>query len=147
MTKEEALLEFFEEYCKKVDITVSQLLSTSRQRKLVEKRMVLACVLRRSLGMTLNEVGRALDKHHASIIHSIKQIENFIVVYPHIREYYDIAEDLLLEYKAKLVDYYNLKSITAIERNEKLVEILLDNNRKLESKIMKLKNTIEVLNK
>ena len=69
------------------------------------------------------------------------------MVYPHIREYYDIAEDLLLEYKAKLVDYYNLKSITAIERNEKLVEILLDNNRKLESKIMKLKNTIEVLNK
>ena len=147
MTKEEALLEFFEDYCKKVNITVTQLLSSSRQRKLVEKRMVLACVLRRSLGMTLNEIGKALDKHHASIIHSIKQIDNFIVVYPHIREYYDIAEDLLLEYKAKLVDYYNLKSITVTERNEKLVDILLENNRKLESKIMKLKNVIEVLNK
>ena len=52
MTNNKPLIDFFEDYCKKVDITKEQLFSKSRKRDLVDKRMIIAYLLRKSLGMT-----------------------------------------------------------------------------------------------
>jgi len=142
MINNKPLIDFFEDYCKRVDITKEQLFSKSRKRDLVEKRMVLSYTLRKSLGMTYQQIGKSLDKNHASIIHSIKNIENFLVVYPHIRELYNISDEVLLEHKENLIEFYNSPIKTQIEREKKLVEILLDNNSILKSKIKHLKKEL-----
>ena len=72
MKNSEALRDFYEDYCEKVEMSLEQLYSKSRRRELVEKRMVLAYVLRKSVGMTLHNIANALEKNHATIIHSIK---------------------------------------------------------------------------
>jgi len=142
MTENKHLLDFFKDYCKRVDITIEQLFYKSRTRELVEKRMVLAYILRKSFKMTYQEIGDALSKNHATIINAIKNIENFLPVYPHIRRLYDIADECLLDHKQGLIDFYNSPFKTEIEREKKLVEILLDNNYKLKSKIKELKKEL-----
>jgi hypothetical protein len=142
MINNKPLIDFFEDYCKRVDITKEQLFSKSRKRDLVEKRMVLSYTLRKSLGMTYQQIGKSLDKNHASIIHSIKNIENFLSVYPHIRRLYNISDEVLLEHKENLIEFYNSPIKTQIEREKKLVEILLDNNSMLKSKIKQLKKQL-----
>ena len=142
MTNNKPLIDFFEDYCKKVDITKEQLFSKNRKRDLVEKRMVLSYILRKSLGMTYHKIGKVLNKNHASILYSVKNIENFLIVYPHIRELYNIADEVLLEHKEDLIEFYNSPIRTQIEREKKLVEILLDNNNILKSKIKHLKKEL-----
>jgi len=142
MTNNKPLIDFFEDYCKRVNITKDQLFSKSRKRDLVEKRMVLSYTLRKSLGMTYHKIGKVLNKNHASILYSVKNIENFLIVYPHIRELYNIADEVLLEHKKDLIEFYNSPIRTQIEREKKLVEILLDNNSMLKSKIKQLKNQL-----
>jgi len=136
------LLNFFKEYCEKVDITIEELFLKSRKRDLVEKRMVLSYVLRKSLGMTYQDIGKSLEKNHASIIHSIKTIENFLSVYPHIKRLYSAADETLTDHKEKLIEFYNSPIRTEIEREKQLVEILLDNNSKLKLKIKQLKKQL-----
>ena len=142
MTDNKPLIDFFEDYCKKVDMTKEQLFSKSRKRDIVEKRMVLSYTLRKSLGMTFQQIGKVLNKNHASILYSVKSIENFIVVYPHIRHLYDMSNEVLLEHKQDLIEFYNSPIKTQIEREKKLIEILLDNNNMLKLKIKKLKKEL-----
>ena len=75
-------------------------------------------------------------------MYSVKNIENFLIVYPHIRELYNIADEVLLEHKKDLIEFYNSPIRTQIEREKKLVEILLDNNSILKSKIKHLKKEL-----
>tara|TARA_R100000458_G_C8239463_1_gene218933 strand:- start:377 stop:835 length:459 start_codon:yes stop_codon:yes gene_type:complete len=139
---EEPLSNFFTDYCEQVDLTIEELFSKSRKREIVDKRMVLAYLLRTSLGMTYHDIGEALKKNHATIIYAIKNLENFITVYPHIKRLYDIGEGCMLKHKENLVEFYKIPIRSEIERQRKLVEILLDNNEKLQTKIKKLKEEL-----
>ena len=143
MKGNEALKDYFEEYCKTVVMTLEQLYSKSRKRDLVEKRMVLMYALRKSVGMTLHKVAESLDKNHATVIHAVKSIEDFIKIYPHIQRYYDIADECLINHKPNLIEFYRSPIFTEIERNRALVDILIDNNDKLKSKIKKLKKELD----
>ena len=134
----EALKDFYQDYCKKVDMTFEQLYSKSRKRDLVEKRMVLMYTLRKSVGMTLHKIASSLNKNHATIIYAVKSIENFIQVYPHIQRYYDAADECLMEHKENLIEYYRSPILSEIERNRALVDILIDSNDKLKLKVKKL---------
>lgn len=99
--------------------------------------------LRKSVGMTLHRIADSLDKNHATIIHAVKSIEDFIVVYPHIQKYYDLADESLTNHKENLIEYYRSPIFTEIERNRALVDILIDNNGKLKTKIKKLKKQLD----
>ena len=143
MTNSEALRDYYEEYCQKVDMTLDQLYSKSRKRDLVEKRMVLMYTLRKSVGMTLHKIAHSLNKNHATIIHAVKSIENFIKVYPHIQRYYDAADECLINHKENLIEYYRSPILTEIERNRALVDILIDSNDKLKTRVKKLKKQLD----
>tara|TARA_R110002012_G_scaffold319718_2_gene541129 strand:+ start:331 stop:774 length:444 start_codon:yes stop_codon:yes gene_type:complete len=143
MTKNQALTNFLLDYCKKVNITIEQLYHKSRRRELVEHRMTLAFILRKSLGMKYQEIAEALKRNHASIIYQVKNMENFISVYPHIKRLHNVADETLLEHKEYLVEFYNSPISSQLEREKKLVEILLDNNYKLKSKIKQLKKELD----
>lgn len=45
----------------------------------------------------------------------------------------------MLKHKENLIEFYKIPIRSEIERQRKLVEILLDNNEKLQTKIKKLK--------
>ena len=142
MKNNEALRNFYEDYCEKVDMTLDELYSKSRKRELVEKRMVLMYTLRKSVGMTLHKIANSLDKNHATIIHAVKSIDNFIKVYPHIQRYYDWADECLMEHRENLIEFYRSPILSEIERNRALVDILIDSNDKLKSKVKKLKKEL-----
>ena len=143
MTDNQTLLDYFFDYGKEVDITVEELCSKSRKRDLVEKRMVLMYTLRKSLGMTLHNIAKAFGKNHATVLHALKTIEDFLNIYPHIRKYYDAAEECLIEHKENLTEYYNSPILSDLERNKQLVDILIDNNDKLKTKIKQLKKELD----
>lgn len=143
MKNAEALRDFYEDYCKKVEMTLDELYSKSRKRVLVEKRMVLMYTLRKSVGMTLHKIAKSLNKNHATIIHAVKSIENFIQVYPHIQRYHDYADECLVTHREHLIEYYRSPILTEIERNRALVDILIDSNDKLKSRVKKLKKQLD----
>ena len=151
MTKDEHLEIFIEEYCKRVDITVHQLRSKNRRRDLVEKRMVLADILRNKVGLTLSDVGCQLSRDHATIIHYVKITERFIDVYPHVRKLYDLCLELYNNNKEYLFLSYILPKTSGktrfinnlyTEGEQKLIKILLEKNNNLKKTIIKLEKKI-----
>jgi predicted transcriptional regulator len=136
MTK--SLEVFIAEYCDNVNISVWQLRSKSRKRTLVEKRMILAYILRKKVGMTFKDIATCLNRTHASVIHYIKITERFISVYPHIERLYEETNELYLKYKGILIGTPS----STVEKETKLIEILLEKNDKLKTKIIKLEKEL-----
>lgn len=147
MKNSESLREFYEDYCDKVEMTLDELYSKSRKREIVEKRMVLMYTLRKSVGMTLHRIANSLNKNHATIIHAVKSIDNFIKVYPHIQHYYDVADECLMAHKENLIEFYKSPILTEVERNRALVNILIESNDKLKLKVKQLKEELHDVKK
>ena len=140
MTQDKYIEEFMVDFCEKTDVTIEQLKSISRKRDIVEKRMIVAYFLRNKIGLTFNESGKYLNKNHASIIHYVKLTEDFINIYPHIKRLYDKADELYNEHKAFLSVSYGININK--EKELKLVELLLEDNKDLKMKISKLEKEI-----
>tara|TARA_R110001632_G_scaffold53190_1_gene131243 strand:+ start:659 stop:1099 length:441 start_codon:yes stop_codon:yes gene_type:complete len=132
---------FIADYCTKANTTLEELKSKTRKRDVVEKRMIIAYVLRVKVGLTLIHTGNCLNKDHATVIHYIKTTERFLDVYPHIKRLYNSAVDSYNEFKEKLNISYNMPP-TRDEKETKLVDILLEKNEKLQTKIIKLEQEI-----
>lgn len=56
-------------------VPIREITSSARTRELVRPRHVAAYLLVRGLGMSLPAAGRALCRHHTSILHAVRQIE------------------------------------------------------------------------
>jgi IS30 family transposase len=67
---------FIDAFCVLNKITKKELLSKNRAPRLVKTRAVLICALR-DKKLTLSQIGRAMNKHHATIIHSLKKSSGF----------------------------------------------------------------------
>ena len=143
MISEKYLDEFISDFCLKTGITIEQLKSKTRIRDIVEKRMIIAYFLRNKVGLTFMQVGNSLKKNHATIIHYIKLTERFKDIYPHIKRLYDTANQSYKLYETHLTLSYSM-NIDAKEKETelKLVEILLEDNKKLKTKISKLENKL-----
>ena len=103
--------------------------------------MIIAYVLRRKVGLTLIHTGNCLNKDHATVIHYIKSTERFLDVYPHIKRLYNAAVDSYEEFKDRL-DISHDMPLTKSEKETKLVDILLEKNEKLKTKITKLEKEL-----
>ncbi len=141
MTNTTILNNFITDYCERVDISLDVLKSRSRKRNIVERRMVIAHVLRNRVGLTLKQAGNCINKDHATVIHYNKAIENFLVVYPHIKVLYSHAVQSYEKFKIQLHSTYDI-NITKYERETKLVDILLGNQEKLKQKINNLEKAL-----
>jgi len=141
MTNTTILDNFLLDYCERVNITLEALKSRNRKRNIVERRMVIAHVLRNRVGLTLTQAGNCINKDHATIIHYNKAIENFLVVYPHIKALYNEAVKSYEKFKTTLHATYDI-NITKYEKETKLVDILLENQEKLKQKIDNLEKEL-----
>ena len=127
--------KFINEYCEQEGIDRKILFSKCRDRDLVERRMILGFFLRNRMKLTWSEIGRIMNRTHASIIHYEKNIEDLIGVYPHLQRKFKSTMELFKSYKGLiesetdiysqlLLDNNMLKE--KIEQNEKLIKQLIN---------------------
>lgn len=111
---------FIDEFCEEVDVERSVIESKTRERVVVEKRMLLSYFLRVKIKLTYEEIGVLLNKKHCSIIYHVNKIEDFLIVYPHVRRMYQRAYSVYERY----IDLYQ-------SENKDFYSQLLDENARL----------------
>lgn len=62
--------------CTYFGITNEELLSKSRKREISDARMCISMFLKERFGMTLNKIGKMLNRDHTSIMHHVDMIAN-----------------------------------------------------------------------
>ena len=115
---------FIDDFCEELDVDREALESKSRGRVLVEKRMLLSYFLRVKIKLTYEEVGFLLNKKHCSIIYHVNKIEDFLIIYPHVRRMYQKAYSVYERY----IDLYQ-------HENKDFYSQLLDENARLCAKL------------
>lgn len=78
------------------DMTIDDLRKRNGVRKYVEMRMFVSAMLRRHTLMPFMEIGKVMDRDHASIIHHMKRYEAEMR-YADVKQKKDDIEALLLE--------------------------------------------------
>ena len=90
--------KFIDEYCELQNVNRTRLFSKSRNRELVEIRMVLAFFLRNRTELTWQTIGDIMNRNHSSIIHYIAKIEQYLHVYPHLQRMFKSTIELFDKY-------------------------------------------------
>lgn len=86
---------------KQIEIAVENRIDTPcRKRHLTYARAVFCKIARESMGMTLSDVGKAINRDHATVMHNIKVVFPFAVKETRFQDIYDALKD---EYKPKKV--------------------------------------------
>ena len=69
--------------------------SKSRKVELIEARRLYCALLRNVFGLSLQVIGKMVNTHHASVIHSIKMHDNYSEIYSGYDNYNQIKETLV----------------------------------------------------
>jgi len=84
-----------------IEVAVEQRIDTPcRKRHLTYARAVFCKIARESMGMTLSDVGKAINRDHATVMHNIKVVFPFAMKETRFQDIYDALKD---EYKPKQV--------------------------------------------
>ena len=130
--------KFIDEFCEQNYVSKKVLFSKDRSRILVDKRMVLAFFLRHRTDLTWTEIGKIMNRHHASMIHYVNNVEELMTVYPHIKRMVENTNILFLEYQALINNKNNTNMYTdLLTENEKLKE-RIERNHNLIIELIKL---------
>ena len=70
--------EVINHVCKLYGIELSELMSKSRLRELVEPRQILFYILHKKLNIPCQKVGAMFGKNHATVLHGAKNIKNWM---------------------------------------------------------------------
>jgi len=69
----------------------------SRKKNIIFAKRMYIYILREIFGLTLNEIGRVTNLHHASIIHHTRKFEFFYNNYPEDSDAFKRVEDRVIE--------------------------------------------------
>ena len=69
----------------------------SRKKNIIFAKRMYIYILREMFGLTLNEIGRVTNLHHASIIHHTRKFEFFYNNYPEDTDAFKRVEDRVIE--------------------------------------------------
>ena len=69
----------------------------SRRKNIIFAKRMYIYILREMFGLTLNEIGRVTNLHHASIIHHTRKFEFFYNNYPEDSDAFKRVEDRVIE--------------------------------------------------
>jgi len=93
----------------------------SRKKNIIFAKRMYIYILREMFGLTLNEIGRVTNLHHASIIHHTRKFEFFYNNYPEDSDAFKRVEDKVIEVE---VDEEILGLETQLEQiNESLTKL------------------------
>jgi len=76
-------------------INKEELTSKARHRPIVEGRYLFAYIIKKKTNLTLNQIGKLLNKDHCSIIFYNKQMDNYIKSDKHLLNMYNKIINLL----------------------------------------------------
>ena len=95
----------------------------SRRKNIIFAKRMYIYILREMFGLTLSEIGRVTNLHHASIIHHTRKFEFFYNHYPEDSDAFKRVEDRVIEVE---VDEEILGLETQLEQiNESLTKLYI----------------------
>ena len=86
-----------EELAKIYTIKKEEMFLGSRKKNIIFAKRMYIYILREMFGLTLNEIGRVTNLHHASIIHHTRKFEFFYNNYPEDSDAFKRVEDRVIE--------------------------------------------------
>ena len=103
------------------DIKKEEMFLGSRKKNIIFAKRMYIYILREMFGLTLSEIGRVTNLHHASIIHHTRKFEFFYNNYPEDSDAFKRVEDRVIEVE---VDEEILGLETQLEQiNESLTKL------------------------
>ena len=121
------LKDFLNSYVIANDISRDEFISSSRKREIVDSRMIYFAVARNLGGYTLSELGKSVNRDHATVMYAIRN-------YEHLSSYDESMKHKY--YKASII-YRTLEYKPKAERIG-LIDTLFETNRKLRQRIAEL---------
>ena len=121
------LKDFLNSYVIANDINRDEFISSSRKREIVDSRMIYFAVARNLGGYTLSELGKSVNRDHATLMYAIRN-------YEHLSSYDESMKHKY--YKASII-YRTLEYKPKAERIG-LIDTLFETNRKLRQRIAEL---------
>ena len=121
------LKDFLNSYVIANDINRDEFISSSRKREIVDSRMIYFAVARNLGGYTLSELGKSVNRDHATVMYAIRN-------YEHLSSYDESMKHKY--YKASII-FRTLEYKPKAERIG-LIDTLFETNRKLRQRIAEL---------
>ena len=69
-----------------------QIIRKTKRRKYVEARAIYYMLLREKGRMSLANISETLDKNHATVLHAVKNLKNWMLYYTNIKNIYETLE-------------------------------------------------------
>lgn len=101
----------------------SAIVSKSRKVELIEARRLYCALLRNVFGLSLQVIGKMVNTHHASVIHSIKMHDNYSEIYSGYDDNYNEIKETLVD-KESLA--YFLDELKHLEKMKNKIQIQID---------------------
>tara|TARA_R100000773_G_C4219720_1_gene118343 strand:- start:1824 stop:2210 length:387 start_codon:yes stop_codon:yes gene_type:complete len=121
------LKDFLNSYVIANNINRDEFISSSRKREIVDSRMIYFAVARNLGGYTLSELGKSVNRDHATVMYAIRN-------YDHLSSYDESMKHKY--YKASII-FRTLEYKPKAERIG-LIDTLFESNRKLRQRIAEL---------
>ena len=121
------LKDFLNSYVVANNINREEFISSSRKREIVDSRMIYFVVARNLGGYTLSELGKSVNRDHATVMYAIRN-------YDHLSSYDESMKHKY--YKASII-FRTLEYKPNAERIG-LIDTLFETNRKLRQRIAEL---------
>ena len=121
------LKDFLNSYVVANNINREEFISSSRKREIVDSRMIYFVVARNLGGYTLSELGKSVNRDHATVMYAIRN-------YDHLSSYDESMKHKY--YKASII-FRTLEYKPKAERIG-LIDTLFETNRKLRQRIAEL---------
>tara|TARA_R110002074_G_scaffold305183_4_gene476412 strand:- start:125 stop:586 length:462 start_codon:yes stop_codon:yes gene_type:complete len=124
------------EICSRYDVQWFSVLSKSRARVIIDARRLYCGLLRNVFGLTFHQIGKILNKNHATIVHNTKIHDNFVRILKSYKKNYEEIESMFY-----LNENYYEHEVLSVERKMDLLSARLNSliEKKNEYKL-KIKN-------
>ena len=127
------------EICTRYNVQWLSILSKSRVRVVVDARRLYCGLLRNVFGLTFQEIGKILNKNHATIVHNVQVHDNFVKILKSYKQNFEEIESMFY-----LDENYYIHEVLSIEIKidilSKRLDELIQKKNEYKLKIKKQKN-------
>ena len=144
MTTEDNILKFVSDHLR---ISTDEMRGKARWRAIVEARQIFCYICRKLLPLSLSQIGNIINKDHATVLHSVKTIEDRISVYPDEKIFLDnyASNDCVISKACEKAglneDRIRGYLVSDPIFREALSQVRAENLRKIKTKLMVASNT------
>jgi hypothetical protein len=120
----------------------------SRKRHIVEGRMMYAKLMKRYTNISLSDIGRAIDKDHATIIHYLKNFSYLKKADIHFASKFDMMSDVYEEFRESWFDDDKFDDKRKIKVLESSLKELLETKTQYEkyfNKINRIDSIVQMI--